>query len=186
MRHMSDLLLVSMHLVTSSLFFTSVFSYLKRSSQLILLRGYFAVCLGWYIARGRPNLDVKKFFTNPSTLNPTAPGPQPTPNKDANPPGDVPTAVTPNPWLAIIQSTLTHPDDHLPKLQRALSEYGALYGHAPSGHFKGTELKDAEFIDGTLFLRAAGLSADSMGWVREGQAPARGWGRNGFISTPKL
>ena len=34
-----------MHLVTSSLFFGTIFSQLKRSSQIRLLRSYFAVCL---------------------------------------------------------------------------------------------------------------------------------------------
>ncbi|KAJ3501586.1 hypothetical protein NLJ89_g9273 [Agrocybe chaxingu] len=139
-----------MHLVTSSLLLAPTFAILKRSSQIRLLRAYFSISLTWYIARGRPALNIKAFFSNP-----TSPYSQ--------------FAITPNPWLQIIQSTLVHPDDHVGKLQRALAEYGALWGHVGKGYFKGTELKDAELIDGTLFIRTAGLNAGRVGWVREGE-----------------
>ncbi|KAF8151722.1 hypothetical protein B0H34DRAFT_801407 [Crassisporium funariophilum] len=176
-----------MHLVTSSLFLPSVISRLKRSSQELLLRGYFATCLAWYISRGRPELDIARFFGNSATLHPTAPGPQPTPHKDAIPTPSSSVAITPNPWLQIIQTTLSHPDDHLPKLQRALSEYASHFGTIPAGYFKDTELKNAELIDGTLFLRVAGLTATRLGWVREGEAPlGDGWDRRGFYREPKL
>ncbi|KAF9555921.1 hypothetical protein CPC08DRAFT_711593 [Agrocybe pediades] len=176
-----------MHLVTSSIFLSSIFTHLERSSQVLLLRGYFSVCLGWYIGRGRPALDIARFFSNTETLLPSAPGPTPTPNEAAHPSPTSPHAITPNPWLQILQSTLTHPDDHLPKLQRALSEHASHFGQTPKGTFVGTELKDAELIDGTLFIRAAGLTASRLGWVREGQKPLEGlWDRRGFFSQAKL
>jgi Questin oxidase-like len=161
-----------MHLVTSSLFISSIFSLLKRSSQELLLRGYFATCLVWYIGRGRPELDIARFFKNATTLHPVPPGPKPTPHKDVSPSATSPYALTPDPWLPIIQSSLTHPDDHLPKLQRALAEYSSHFGSTPAGYFSGTELKDAELIDGTLFVRVAGLTAGRLGWVREGEPPS--------------
>jgi hypothetical protein len=170
-----------MHLVTSSLFVSEVFAELKRSSQIEFLRGYFATCLAWYIGRGRPQLDIAAFFANPDLVHPTAPGPQPTPHEGVNPSPSAPEAITPNNWLPIIQSTLTHHDDHLPKLQRSLSEYAMHFGLTPAGTFKDTELKDAEFIDGTLFIRAAGLTLNRLGWVREGQAPGE-WDRKGFFA----
>lgn len=172
-----------MHIVTSSLFLSEVFAEVSRPSQVTLLRGYFAACLGWFIGRGRPQLDIAGFFNNPDTLHPTAPGPQPTPHDGANPSPSAPEAVTPNSWLPIIQSTLAHPDDHLCKLQRALSEYSTYFGLTPPGTFKDTELKDAELIDGTLFVRAAGLTLSVLGWVREGQAPGS-WDTTGFFSAP--
>ena len=153
----------SMHLVTSSLFLGTIYSQLKRSSQVRLLRSYFAACLGWYIGRGRARIDIARFFNNDATLQPVTPGPHPMPNKDPSP-----STITPNPSLSLIQSTLVHPDDHLCKLQRTLSEYASHFGHTPAGTFAGTELKDTELIDGTLFIRAAGLIAAKMGWVREG------------------
>jgi len=173
-----------MHFVTSSTFLSSIFSHLKRSSQVLLLRGYFSVCLGWYVGRGRVPLDIAAFFKNSATLHPAAPGPQPTPHEAAHPSASSPYAITPDPWLPILQSTLTYPDDHLPKLQRALSEYASHFGNTPPGTFAGTELQDAELIDGTLFIRTAGLTATRMGWVREGQAPLEGsWDRAGFINA---
>jgi hypothetical protein len=168
-----------MHLVTSSLFLPSIFSLLKRSSQELLLRGYFATCLLWYIGNGRPELDIARFFGNVATLHPVPPGPKPTPHKDASPSPTSPHTITPDPWLPIIQSTLTHPDDHLAKLQRALAEYSSHFGSTAAGYFSGTELKDAELIDGTLFVRVAGLTAGRMGWVREGE-PSSTWDFKGF------
>ena len=173
-----------MHLVTSSLFLSPIFSLLTHKSQKLLLRGYFATCLVWYIGQGRAELDIARFFGNAAILHPIPPGPKPTPYKDVCPSPSSPFAVTPDSWLPIIQSTLTHPDDHVPKLQRALAEYSSHFGSTPAGSFAGTELKDAELIDGTLFVRAAGLTCGRLGWVREGEPPLRGvWDRKGFFKV---
>ena len=173
-----------MHLVTSSLLLSSIFSLLTRRSQELLLRGYFATCLVWYIGHGRPELDIARFFENAATLHPIPPGPKPSPHKDVSPSPTSPFAVTPDPWLPIIQSTLTHPDDHLSKFQRALAEYSSHFGSTPAGYFTGTELKGAELIDGSLFVRVAGLTTGRLGWVREGKPPLRGfWDRRGFFKV---
>ena len=172
-----------MHLVTSSLLLSSIFSLLTRQSQKLLLRGYFATCLVWYIGQGRAELDIARFFGNAATLHPIPLGPKPTPHKDVSPSPTSPFAFTPDPWLPIIQSTLTHPDDHLPKLQRALAEYSSHFGSTPAGYFTGTELKDAELIDGTLFVRAAGLTCGRLGWVREGEPPLETWDIKGFFKV---
>lgn len=171
-----------MHLVTSSLFISEVFVEVSRPSQVALLRSYFAVCLSWFVARGRPPLDIAAFFSNPQTAHPSAPGVQPTPSDDAKPSASAEEAVTPNSWNAVLQSTLVHPDDHLTKIQRALSEYAIHFGLTPAGTFKDTELKGAEFIDGTLFIRTAGLTLGGMGWVREGEA-AKAWSMIGFYAA---
>jgi hypothetical protein len=173
-----------MHFVTSSLLLSSIFSLLTRKSQELLLRGYFTTCLVWYIGHGRPELDIARFFGNTATLHPIPPGPKPNPHKDVSPSPTSLFAVTPDPWLPIIQSTLTHPDDHLSKFQRTLAEYASLFGSTPAGYFTGTELKDAELIDGTLFVRVAGLTTGRLGWVREGEPPLRGvWDRRGFFKV---
>ena len=63
-----------------------------------------------------------------------------------------------------------HPDEHLCKVQRALMHYGEVYGGKTPGDFAGLkELGGAEKLDGTLFVRAAGLTAGRLGWMREGQ-----------------
>ena len=56
----------------------------------------------------------------------------------------------------------------------ALSTAGA---HGAEGGLDG-----AEYLDGTLFVRAAGITANRLGWMREGQEQ-RGWDFNGFFNT---
>jgi Questin oxidase-like len=161
-----------MHLVTSSLFLSSLSAHLKPSSQELLLRSYLAVSLSWYIDHGCPKFNIPGFFAA-DIAYPTPPGPLPTPDKEALLGQTSPKAVTPNPWLPIIQTTLVHPDDHLSKLQRALAHYGSLYGTRPAGlpDFTDTELPGADKLDGTLFIRIAGLTAKRMGRVRDGEKP---------------
>jgi hypothetical protein len=77
------------------------------------------------------------------------------------------------------------PSDRVPKLQRALAEYSSHFCSTPAGSFTGTELKleDAELIDGTLFVRAAGLTCGRLGWVREGEPPLETWDIKGFFKV---
>lgn len=170
-----------MHLVTSSIFLPSYIAYLTPTSQEHLLRGYFLVSLGWWVSRGRPKLNIKGFYESTSP-HPLPTGALPTPHEKALHPADPKKAVTPNAWLPIIESSVTHQDDHLPKLQRALAHYARLYGTREPGEadFKGTELPDANLLDGTLFIRVAGLAAKRMGRVREGEAPGSFWDMKGF------
>jgi hypothetical protein len=68
------------------------------------------------------------------------------------------------------------------KIQRAFAHYDQLYGGIKKGHFKdGKEksrlLPGKELLDGTMFVRAAGLTADRLGRVSE-EAPV--WDRDGF------
>ncbi|KAF5375830.1 hypothetical protein D9615_008230 [Tricholomella constricta] len=173
-----------MHLVTSSIFLAAYAAYLTPSSQEHLLRGYFLVSLGWWVSRGRPNLDIKGFYETTSA-HPKPSGALPTPNKKALSPSDPAKVVNPNAWLPVIETCVVHADDHLPKLQRALAHYASLYGTREAGEadFEATELPGAELLDGTLFIRAAGLTATRMGRVREGEEPADFWDRNGFYKA---
>ncbi|KAG5637382.1 hypothetical protein H0H81_004759 [Sphagnurus paluster] len=173
-----------MHLVTSSLFLSAYAAYLKPSSQEHLLRGYLLISLAWWVSRGRPALNIPAFFSSTSTSAPAHPlptGPLPTPHPSALAGKH---AVTPNAWLPIIETAVVHPDDHLPKLQRALAHYNSLYGARGPGEldFKATGLEGAEVLDGTLFVRAAWLTARRMGRVREGEAPGE-WDNGGFYKT---
>ncbi|KIN92950.1 hypothetical protein M404DRAFT_80789, partial [Pisolithus tinctorius Marx 270] len=107
----------------------------------LLLRAYLQTILTWWVARGRPALNIKSFMTS----TPTEPA-----STDKKP--------ISNPFLPIIQSTIVHPDDHLPKIQRAFAHYSTLFGAKPAGYHKDTELEDAELLDGSLFVRAAVLT----------------------------
>jgi hypothetical protein len=158
----------SMHLVTSSIFLPSLCARLTEQSQSLFLRSYFLVCLSLYVWRGRPALDIARFFANDTTLHPADDS---TPHAEGLA-SSSPSGVTPNPWLSVIQTSLVHPDEHVPKLQRALCYLAELFGGTPAGYFKNTELKDAEVIDGTLFVRTANLSAKRTG-RGNGEVPSR-------------
>ena len=152
-------------MVTSSLFLSSLIAYLSPRSRVILLRGYFLTVLTWWVMCGRPVLNIKSFMATtsvePSVLTTPAPGISLTTE----------TTPTPNLFLPILQSAIAHPNDHVIKIQRAFAHFDTLYGRHPAGYFKGTELEDAELLDGSLFLRASVLTADYVGWVREGNEP---------------
>ncbi|EDR02238.1 uncharacterized protein LACBIDRAFT_309882 [Laccaria bicolor S238N-H82] len=163
-----------MHLVTSSIFLPSLCARLTERSQTLFLRSYFLISLSLYVERGRPALDIPRFFANDTTLHPA---------DDSTPHAEglvsLPSGVTPNPWLSVIQTSLVHHDEHVPKLQRALCYLAELFGGTPAGYFKNTELKDAELVDGTLFVRTANLSAKRTG---RGEVPSRDvWDRRGFF-----
>ncbi|KAG1764460.1 hypothetical protein EDD22DRAFT_951709 [Suillus occidentalis] len=160
-----------MHLVTSTLFIPSLVTSLYQNphAQALLLCSYFTTSLACYLARGRPILDID-----------VIPGPQPSPHKDTLPNKTSPEARTPNPWLSIIQSALVHPNEHLCKIQRSLAHFSALYGLRGQGWFatNNSKLEDVERnmglgeLDGTLFLRVAMLTANTLGWMREGNEEA--------------
>lgn len=166
---------VSMHLVTSTIFLPSVVAYLSPRSAALLLQTYFSLSLSWYLAQGRPALHIRDFY-KATTAKPAPPGePHTTPAKDTLTPDD----ISPNPWLPIVQTTIVHPGEHLCKIQRALMHNATIYGTRTAGDFAGLELDGAEVLDGTLFIRVAGLTADRIGWMKEAQEPGY-WDRSGF------
>ncbi|KAL0570873.1 hypothetical protein V5O48_011084 [Marasmius crinis-equi] len=153
-----------MHLVTSSIFLPTLVLSLKPASGKLLLRAYFAVSLATWIARGKSKLDVAGFFSSPMpVMNLSGSG-----------------SPTGNPWYGIIDHSLEHWDDHLVKTQRALAHCASLYGSKKAGgeSFSGIELEGAEAIDGTLFLRAAALTAIR---VVEHEGKAECWDRVGYF-----
>lgn len=182
-RVLMTILRCRMHSVTSSIFLPTVLAHLTPTSQELLLRAHFTICLTWWVARGRPRFDIPGFFAA-DTLHPAPSGPLPTPYEGSLPAANSPVAVTPNPWMPIIETSLVHPDDHLPKLQRALAHWGRMYGMRGPGmqDFARTELQGADVLDGSLFIRTAGLTAKSMGRMREGEVPVVFWDREGFYT----
>jgi hypothetical protein len=129
----------SMHLVISSLFLPSIAAYLSQHSQVVLLRSHLVVSLTWYIALGRPNIDIDKFM-------------------DAEVPS---LASVDNAWLSVIQESLPNEDEHFCTLQRTLAHFAQIYGTADAG-FVSCELEGAEKLDGSIFIRAAVLTTESM------------------------
>ena len=139
--------------------------------------------LGWWVARGRPELNIKAFY-EATSAHPIPFGPRPSPHKDSLL-SDDPKAVVPNPWFPIVENAIVHPDEHFAKAQRAFAHCATLYGSREAGlaDFKKTELGDADKLDGTLFIRAAALTEKRMGRVKEGEEPGPFWDRYGFYKS---
>lgn len=154
-----------LHLVTSSLFVSSIHDLLTPRSQKLFLRGFLATSLTYYVGHGRISWDIAEFFAEPLSSYPMPPQPDPSPASSTLDRSH----INQNPWFAILQSALSHPDEHLIKIQRSLAHYAARWGQCPKGHLKETELKGAENIDGSLFLRLAILTGKAKAWVREGE-----------------
>lgn len=190
-----------MHLVTSSLFLPSLLAYIdKFSSRRLLLMAYFTSALSLYVARGRPQLDIRSFYKSTENLLHKVPGPSTEPA-----PGTLPTptsglAQTPNAWYPMIQTSIVHPNEHLCKAQRALAHHSSLYGTRkrgwcvpPEGRtvtaaqvVREEEVEDKvglQEMDGTVFGRVAMLTQNRLGWMREGET-AGGWDTKGFYWRP--
>jgi hypothetical protein len=174
-----------MHFVTSSMFLATTLAHLKPRSQELLLRSYVSICFVWFIHRGKPELDIEAFFNNTSSLKPLLDAPI-VPDRPCLANVPVASAKSSNPWTSVVEETIVHPEGHVSKLQRTLAHFAQVYGNIDLGHFKGLELKGAEKIDGTLFVRAASLTAvrlHNMGknpGVHAGMASW--WDRRGYAS----
>lgn len=160
--------------MTSSLFLPSICAHLPPHVIQIFLRSYFSVCLTVWVGKGRPSVEV-----TPEFISTTDPFPQEPVGDHITQPAEgtlIPETITPNPWLAIIQSALQHPDYHLCKIQRALSHWGRCFGRRPQGYWaksspkeNSVQLKGIELLDGTMFIRVAAMTQTMKGWMREGQ-----------------
>jgi hypothetical protein len=158
------------HLVTSSLFLGPITHFLTPASQGRLLKAYFSTCLSWYIVRGRRHCDITRIFTSqlPSV-----------PSVVSVPHGTLVSDPHSNPWMALVNSSILHPEAHVCKLIRALMHWATLFGDRPAGHMaslaEGLDgLEGADKIDGSLFVRAALLSMSKLGWVGQGE-PVGSW-----------
>lgn len=149
-----------MHFVTSAIFLPSILAHLTPQSQLLLLRSYFSVCIGWYVWRRRPAINIRHFYKSTEAASGSSDSPQ---------------ANTYNLWSPILGASMTHSDDHLPKLQRTLNHCSELFGDRKAGYFSNSELKGAELLDGSLFLRVAELTATRMESLTENEPP---WNRS--------
>lgn len=173
-----------MHLVTTSIFLPSLVAYLSPASQETFLRAYFAICLSVYVARGTPELNFDSFFAaDIASPNIYAKSVSSSTPRLPLPPSSPSITSSPNAWFPIAEQTMVHPDDHLCKLQRTLAHYSTLYGWKSAGTFSEveTELPGAQKIDGTLFIRAAGLTGVRLSRDRGERILSSYWDREGFF-----
>ena len=163
----------SAHFVTSSILLLTVvlrsehapYPPVALSSRVTLLTAYLATCAAWYISRGNAALPIKDFYDATSdrlTAPPAEPAPPSAQRK--------PLSARGSPWERIIMNAVAHPDAHLVKTVRSLSTFAARWGGRPAGYYAGGGeggLEGREMLDGTLFVRAASLMLDRLGWAHE-------------------
>ena len=148
------------------------------SSRVTLLKAYLAMCAGWYISRGNGPLPIKDFYDATSdrlTVPPAAPVPPSAPRK--------PLGARGSPWERIIVNAVAHPDEHVAKAVRSLSTFAARWGGRPAGYYAGGGeggLEGREVLDGTLFVRAASLMLDRLGWAYESGKSLGDWDFDDF------
>ncbi|KIJ41070.1 hypothetical protein M422DRAFT_780500 [Sphaerobolus stellatus SS14] len=161
-----------MHMLTSSIFLPSYMKAIKNIQfKRELLRAYIQV-MGYYLmVRGRPRI-------NPTLIMSYTDNPLP-PDIDPNKVHVASKALGPsarNPWPAMVEDVIHAPDSHTVKSLRTLI-YGSLkFGRLRKGEMIGVydpEGKETHEgiaqVDGTVFVRAAGILMDTLGWVTHGQ-----------------
>ena len=173
-----------MHLVTSSLFLQSYLRVLQDPvHKANLLRAYLPGLIVITLARGRPRIDPELLMSYTATPRPptlSLPSPREGAIGDPRDDGDY------NPWSAMVQSVLHASGSHVLKTMRTLVYAAQKYGDTrPGGAIGAFSAKDGKEthngmakVDGTIFVRAAGMLVDYIGWIGHGEAQKKDWDRS--------
>ncbi|KAK4047499.1 hypothetical protein OIV83_005412 [Microbotryomycetes sp. JL201] len=180
----------TMHALTSVLFLPSFLEVLGPQYWTTVLHSHFRVMVAYWIARGRPKLFIAEYLmaSTDTPCPPSHPSKRQTleagalqraiverglskASTETNGPDGV------NPWFAIHSAAIDHPDEHVTKVIRSLSFAAQHFGTRPKGYFE-SRLPEVDQLDGTAFVRAAGMTLDAMGWAHFGQEPAPDWDRS--------
>ena len=151
----------------------------KAEHKAALLRAYVPVILLLTLARGRPRIDPEVLMSYTDAPRPPPSGQaknQPGLTSIGNPEDD----ADYNPWPALIEGVLYHSDSHVLKSMRTLvfaaqhfgdKGPGEVIGAFRNGHDGKKEETHAGIskVDGTIFVRAAGVMMDTLGWLGRGQ-----------------
>jgi len=162
-----------MHILTSALCIPSLLAILPDPMHKAqLLQGYARTSALFVLLRGRPRIDIPLLMSYTEF---------PRPPKNAAPGGthaigDPQSAAgETNPWLALVQNALHHKDAHVLKVVRTLYYCGVRYGSKTAGRAIGARDEKGEEthvgaakMDGTIFVRAAGVVSDTLGWITYG------------------
>ncbi|KAM0790323.1 hypothetical protein ACM66B_003208 [Microbotryomycetes sp. NB124-2] len=190
-----------MHALTSVIFVPSFIETLSPQFWTTLLDSHFRVMIAYWIARGRPRLYIKEYLMkateSPEPPSQSARGEALALHKETRQRGlkDVSEETKGrdgvNPWSDIYSSAIDHPDEHVTKVIRSLAFAAQQFGRRPKGYLTST-LDGVSELDGTVFIRAAGMTLDTMGWCHFGQEPAKDWDRSkpgydqAWHNAPKL
>ena len=166
-----------MHLVTSSLFLKPLFAVLEKPAHKVaLLNAYIPTLVLTTLTRGRPRINPKLLMSYTDKPRPPVSAgilPEPYSTSLGNPQND----IDYNPWPAMIEAVQYHQDSHVPKTLRTLIFASQNYGDKAPGTAIGAFHRDSGAethngtgkMDGTIFVRAAGILMDALGWVSHGQ-----------------
>ena len=166
-----------MHLVTSSLFLHPFCEVLEKPAHKIsLLNAYIPVFVLTALSRGRPRINAELLMSYTDVPRPPISAGTLPEHSNASL-GNPRTDADYNPWPAIIEAVQYHPDSHVPKVLRTLIFASQKYGDKCPGAAIGTFHRDSGAethkgtakMDGTIFVRAAGLVMETLGWVSYGQ-----------------
>ncbi|PPR00337.1 hypothetical protein CVT24_004358 [Panaeolus cyanescens] len=164
-----------MHLVTCSVFLQPLCDTLEKPEyQAKLLRAYVAGIILVMMWRGVPRIDPEL------AMLPTATPRPPVVNGRVRTAalGDPNDDAAYNPWPAIIEDAQYHTDAHLVKAIRGVLYASQRYGHTKAGDVPGAYRDDEKTkevfsgigkVDGTVFVRSAGVLMDQLGWMTYGQ-----------------
>jgi hypothetical protein len=178
-----------MHLVTSSLFLPSVLRLLKNTrSKVALVRHFVPHLVVLMLSRGRPIIRANLVQEWTETPRPASWEKVDINKGKGSGVGDMKNDEDYNPWPALIQGALHHPDIHLAKAMRTLIYASENYstvrpGEVPGAFRPGKTDREETFkgmsgADGTLFVRAAGAMMDYMKWTTCGEPPRGDWDRS--------
>jgi len=171
-----------MHALTSSLLLRPLCELLEKPAhKAALLRIYVPNIVLYVLSRGRPRIDpelIMSYTDVPRPPHVELPKPLATSLGTPSNDGDY------DPWPALIAGVLYHPDAHVIKSMRTLI-YGAQhFGTTSAGDIVGAFISGGKEthvgmakVDGTLFVRAAGVLMDTLGWVANGQNEGQ-WDRS--------
>ncbi|TFK28572.1 hypothetical protein FA15DRAFT_665290 [Coprinopsis marcescibilis] len=174
-----------MHFVTSSIWLHPLIGTLKSPvAKVNLLRAFLSTILLAMLARGRPRINAQLLMSYTATPRPPTTQPLFTLTRTAM--GSPLDDAEYNPWPAIISDSLYHPEAHATKTLRTLIFASQQYGTTAAGQVVGAYGKSGvqpthdgiEKVDGTIFVRAAGVLMDYMGWVTHGQEARPDWDRS--------
>lgn len=174
-----------MHLVTSSFFFKPFLKVLRNPTHKAnLLRAFVPGIVLVSIVRGRPVIKPELLMTYTDKPRPPTSTPSPTP--DATSIGSPLVDADYNPWPALIDSSIYAPDSHVLKTMRTLVYAAREYGDTSLGGAIGATIVNSSKetltgtnkLDGSVFVRAAGILMDYMGWVTHGQSAREDWDRS--------
>ncbi|KAJ6627656.1 hypothetical protein B0H10DRAFT_2161041 [Mycena sp. CBHHK59/15] len=164
-----------MHVLTSALCIPSLFKIIPDPvHKAQLLQGYVRSSALFVLTSGRPRIDIPLLMSYSQFPLPPLPAPKP---ELAAALGDPRVEGESNPWLAVVQNALHHKDAHVIKAVRTLYYCAQHYGLTAPGAAIGARDGAGEEthagagkMDGTVFIRAAGVLSEALGWVA-----ALGW-----------